>query len=145
MRTAWLYGQWGKNFVRTMVRLALQETKTVDVVNDQIGQPTSAADLSVQIHKMIDRDIPAGIYHGTNSGEATWFEFAQNIFELSGADPSRVRPVDSTYYPRSAKRPAYSVLGHQRWYKEGLEPMRNWKEALEDVLPAIISGMNLKE
>jgi dTDP-4-dehydrorhamnose reductase len=145
VRTAWLYSPWGKNFVRTMLRLALQETETVHVVNDQFGQPTSAADLAVQIHEMVDRDIPAGIYHGTNSGEATWFEFAQNIFELSGADPSRVRPVNSTYYPGSAKRPDYSVLGHQGWLDEKMEPMRNWKEALGNELPVIISAMNLEE
>lgn len=145
VRTAWLYSPWGGNFVKTMVRLALRETRLVDVVNDQIGQPTSALDLAAQIHQMIDRDVAPGIYHGTNSGQATWFEFARYIFELSGADRNRVQPVDSAHYPRSAKRPSYSVLGHQHWLDEGMVPMRDWRDALKDVLPAIINAVNLGE
>lgn len=145
VRTAWLYSQWGQNFVKTMVRLALQETKTVDVVSDQIGQPTSAVDLASQIRKMIDRDIAPGIYHGTNSGQATWFEFAQHIFEFSGADPDRVIPGGSSSYIRSAKRPVYSVLGHDRWVEVGMEPMQDWRQALKVAMPAIIRTVNLGE
>lgn len=145
VRTAWLYSPWGKNFVKTMVRLALQETRPVEVVSDQIGQPTSALDLASQIRKMIERDVSPGIYHGTNGGQASWYEFAQYIFELSGADPERVVPIDSAQYPQRAKRPSYSVLGHQHWVEEGLAPMRSWREALEDVLPAVISAVDLGE
>lgn len=143
VRTAWLYSPWGKNFVKTMVRIALQETRTVEVVHDQIGQPTSALDLAAQIRGMVEHDATPGIYHGTNSGEASWFEFAQHVFELSGADPVRVFPIDSAAYPRRAKRPSYSVLGHQRWIDEGLSPMRNWREALKATLPAVINAMDL--
>lgn len=145
VRTAWLYSPWGKNFVKTMVRLALQESRIVEVVNDQIGQPTSALDLAAQIRKMIEHDVSPGIYHGTNSGQVSWFELAQHIFELSGADPGRVLPIDSIHYAQRAKRPSYSVLGHQRWFNEGLAPMRNWREALEDVLLTIISAVDLEE
>lgn len=145
VRTAWLYSPWGKNFVKTMVRLALQESRVVEVVNDQIGQPTSALDLASQVCKMIEYDVSPGIYHGTNSGQATWFELAKTIFELSGADPERVIPIVSAQYPQLAKRPSYSVLGHQRWIDEGMTPMRGWREALEDVLPAVISAVDLGE
>lgn len=145
VRTAWLYSPWGKNFVKTMVRLALQEKRNLEVVNDQIGQPTSALDLALQIRKMLEHDVSPGIYHGTNSGQATWFELARYVFEFSGADPGRVIPIISAHYPQLAKRPRYSVLGHQRWNVVGLPPMRSWREALEDVLPAVINAVNLGE
>lgn len=145
VRTAWLYSPWGKNFVKTMVRLALQEARAVEVVNDQIGQPTSVLDLASRIRKMIEHGVSPGIYHGTNSGQASWFEFAQYVFELSGADPRRVLPIDSANYPQRARRPSYSVLGHQHWIEEGLAPMRSWREALEEMLPAVISATDLGE
>lgn len=145
VRTAWLYSPWGQNFVKTMVRLALRETKTVEVVNDQIGQPTSALDLARQIHQMIGRGVTPGIYHGTNSGRATWFDFAREIFLLSDADPDRVIPVDSSKYVRPAKRPAYSVLGHDGWIRAGIQPMQDWREALKETMPAIISAASLEE
>lgn len=143
VRTAWLYSPWRKNFAKTMVQLALSEAKTIDVVNDQFGQPTSALDLSGQIRKMIEKDVEPGIYHGTNSGQATWFEFARRIFEFMGTSPERIRPVDSSHYPRPAKRPTYSVLGHQHWVDVGMPAMRDWRDALDEALPAIISAENL--
>lgn len=144
IRTAWLYGEWGNNFVKTMLRLAKEEYRTVEVVSDQIGQPTYVVDLASQIHRMIEEGATPGIYHGTNTGEATWYEFAKEIFRLVGADPTRVRPIDSIHYPRPANRPAYSVLGHQRWLEEGIEPMRNWKDALRAALPSIIHQVELE-
>jgi dTDP-4-dehydrorhamnose reductase len=143
VRTAWLYSPWGKNFVKTMVRLAMQETRAVEVVCDQIGQPTSALDLAAQIRKMIEHGVSPGIYHGTNSGQASWFEFAQYIFELLGEDPGRVVPIKSSHFAQRATRPSYSTLGHQRWFDEGLTPMRSWRKAVEDVLPAVISAVDL--
>lgn len=145
VRTAWLYSPWGKNFAKTMLRLALQETCIVEVVADQIGQPTSALDLATQIRVMIDHDVAPGVYHGTSSGWASRFEFAQYIFELSGADPARVTPVGSSQYPQRARRPAYSVLGHKHWFDQGLAPMRSWREAIDDVLPELISAVDLRE
>jgi dTDP-4-dehydrorhamnose reductase len=100
-------------------------------VNDQLGQPTYTRDLAEQTVRLLDADAPAGIYHGTNSGETTWFDFAREIFRRSGNDPERVKPTDSTQFVRPAARPAYSVLGHDAWRAAGLEPMRNWQEALE--------------
>jgi dTDP-4-dehydrorhamnose reductase len=141
VRTAWLYSPWGKNFAKTMTRLALNGDGEVRVVNDQMGQPTSAQDLAKQLVEFGLSSSPAGIYHGTNSGEATWFVFAQEIFRLAGAEVNRVVPVSSSDYPRPAKRPSYSVLSHDAWAKTSLKPMRDWRIALEEAMPAIISAV----
>jgi dTDP-4-dehydrorhamnose reductase len=141
VRTAWLYSLWGKNFAKTMTRLALNGNGEVRVVNDQMGQPTSAMDLANQLVELSLSSTPAGIYHGTNSGQATWFEFAQEIFNLAGADVGRVVPVPSSEYLRAAKRPSYSVLSHDSWAKTTIKPMRDWRIALTDAMPAIISAV----
>jgi len=141
-RTAWLYSQWGKNFAKTMVRLALFGDEEVKVVGDQIGQPTSAIDLAEQIISSIEAHVPFGIYHATNSGQASWFEFAQEIFKLCGDENSvdRVVRTDSSSFVRPAKRPAYSVLGHDSW--KPIPAMRNWRLALKDSMPVIIESVN---
>jgi dTDP-4-dehydrorhamnose reductase len=141
IRTAWLYSSTGKNFAKTMANLALNQKGEVRVVNDQIGQPTFAGDLAKQIVELVLSEAPAGIYHGTNSGQATWFEFAQAIFAIARADVSRVIPVSTTEFPRPAKRPAYSVLSHDAWAGTSVPEMRNWKMALEEAMPAIISAV----
>jgi dTDP-4-dehydrorhamnose reductase len=141
VRTAWLYSPWSKNFAKTMTRLALNGDSEVRVVNDQMGQPTSALDLAKQLVELGLSSSPAGIYHGTNSGEVTWFAFAQEMFRLAGADVNRVVPVSSIEYPRPAKRPSYSVLSHEAWAKTSVKPMRDWRIALEEVMPAIISAV----
>lgn len=131
VRTAWLYGAGGANFPTTMLRLA-HKHETVSVVNDQRGQPTWTGDLATRIVDLIDSDAPAGIYHGTNSGEATWFDFARETFRLAGLDPERVLPTDSATFTRPAPRPSYSVLGHAGWETAGLAPMRPWDDALAE-------------
>ena len=140
-RTAWLYSEHGKNFAKTMVKLALKDEAEVSVVNDQIGQPTFVGDLAVQIVDSIQKEIPFGIYHGTNSGQTAWFEFAQEIFRLVAADVARVKPVGSDAFPRLAKRPAFSVLGHEKWAGSGVSEMRDWKIALAEAMPAIVSAV----
>jgi dTDP-4-dehydrorhamnose reductase len=139
VRTAWLYGLQGSNFVKTMLRLE-KERDTVSVVTDQVGQPTYAADLATQIGLLLDRHPAPGTYHGTNSGEVSWFEFTREIFRLAGADPDRVLPTTSAEFVRPAPRPAYSVLGHDRWMQEGLPEMRPWREALEQAFEDGISA-----
>jgi dTDP-4-dehydrorhamnose reductase len=129
VRTAWLYGAGGPNFVKTMLRLAASHD-TLTVVDDQLGQPTWTGDLARQIVELLDSDAPAGIYHATNSGEATWFEFTREIFQVAGLDPKRVTPTTSKEYVRPAPRPDYSVLGHDGWSAVGISPMRNWRAAL---------------
>ena len=133
VRTAWLYGVHGPNFVDTMLRLSA-ERETLQVVNDQRGQPTWSFDLARQISLLIDAGVPTGIFHGTNSGEATWFDLARRVFELRGLDPERIQPTDSSSFVRPAPRPGYSVLGHEAWAHIGLEPMRDWNAALEERL-----------
>jgi dTDP-4-dehydrorhamnose reductase len=145
VRTAWLYSPWGKNFAKTMTKLALKGDGEVRVVNDQVGQPTSASDLAKKLVELGLSTSPAGIYHGTNSGQATWFEFAQEIFKLAGADVGRVTPVSSSEYPRPAKRPSYSVLSHDAWVNTSVKPMRDWRIALADAMPAIISAVKAEE
>ena len=145
VRTAWLYSPWGKNFAKTMTQLAITGDSEAKVVNDQIGQPTSAVDLAKQLVDLGTSSSPAGVYHGTNSGEATWFEFAQEIFNLAGADIKRIMPVSSREYQRPAKRPSYSVLSHDAWAETSLEPMRDWRIALRDAIPSVISAVRREE
>jgi dTDP-4-dehydrorhamnose reductase len=129
VRTAWLYGQYGPNFIKTMINLE-KIKDSISVVDDQIGQPTWTKDLATQIISMIDANAPSGTYHATSSGQTSWFGLTQRIFELLGADTKRVLPTDTAAFPRPAPRPAYSVLGHENWSKVGLNPIRNWNEAL---------------
>jgi dTDP-4-dehydrorhamnose reductase len=136
LRTAWLYGAHGPNFVRTMMRLAA-ERDVVEVVDDQHGQPTWTGDLAEQIIALAASDAPPGVYHGTNAGLTTWFGLAREVFTLLGLDPGRVRPTTSERFPRPAARPAYSVLGHDRWAEAGLIPMRDWRAALRAAWPTL--------
>jgi dTDP-4-dehydrorhamnose reductase len=145
VRTAWLYSPWGKNFAKTMTRLAIKGKGEVKVVNDLMGQPTSATDLAKQLVALGQSTSPAGIYHGTNAGQATWFEFASEIFKLAGAEDSRVSPVPASEYPRTAKRPSYSVLGHEKWGITSVPPMKDWKIALSEAMPAIILAVKAEE
>jgi dTDP-4-dehydrorhamnose reductase len=136
LRIAYLYGAHGTNFAATMLRLA-DSHPTVSVVTDQVGQPTWTVDVAAQTLATLDAGITSGILHATNSGQATWFDFAKAVFETNGLDPERVLPTDSASFARPAPRPAYSVLGHDRWADVGLTPLRPWREALAS---AVSSG-----
>lgn len=140
VRTAWLYGAGGGNFVRTMIKLEGVKD-TLDVVDDQRGQPTWTGDLADRLVRLgqgaLAGTAPAGVYHGTSGGETTWFGFTRAIFEQLGADPERVRPTTSAAFVRPAPRPAYSVLGHGRWAAAGIEPIRDWRAALTEAFPEI--------
>jgi dTDP-4-dehydrorhamnose reductase len=129
LRIAYLYGAHGPNFAATMLRLAATHP-TVSVVTDQVGQPTWTVDVANQTLATLDAGIASGIFHATNSGQASWFDFARAVFETAGLDPERVLPTDSGSFIRPALRPAYSVLGHDAWKAAGLAPLRSWHEAL---------------
>ncbi|WP_326814355.1 dTDP-4-dehydrorhamnose reductase [Streptomyces sp. NBC_01763] len=143
VRTAWLYGAHGPNFVRTMIKLEGVKD-ALDVVDDQRGQPTWTADLADRLVRLgqaaLAGAVPAGIYHGTSGGQTTWFGFTREIFRLLGADPARVRPTTSDAFVRPAPRPAFSVLGHDRWAAAGMEPIRDWRAALEEAFPALLAA-----
>ncbi len=145
VRTAWLYSPWGKNFVKTMTRHAIIGVDEVRVVNDQIGQPTSARDLATQIVELSLSNGPAGIYHGTNSGQTSWFDLAQEIFRFADADIRRVVPISSSEIKRPAKRPSYSVLGHRDWANTTLQPMKDWQIALAEAMPTMISAVKAEQ
>ncbi|RIQ28183.1 dTDP-4-dehydrorhamnose reductase [Jiangella rhizosphaerae] len=137
VRTAWLYGEHGGNFVATMARLSAAR-KFLDVVDDQRGQPTWSMDVGTRLVDLVRSDAPAGVYHATNSGETTWFGLARAVFAHLGLDPARVRPTTTDAFPRPAPRPAYSVLGHAGWARAGLPPLRPWDEALAAAAPAVL-------
>jgi dTDP-4-dehydrorhamnose reductase len=139
VRTAWLYGAHGPNFVRTMIRLE-DERPVIEVVDDQHGQPTWTADVARQILTLIQADAPAGIYHATSSGQVTWCGLAREIFGLLGADPGRVQPISSTALSRPAPRPAYSVLGHAAWDRLGVAPIGDWRAALHRAFPELLAA-----
>ena len=137
MRTSWLYSPFRINFAKTMVRQALKNSDEVRVVDDQLGQPTSALDLANQLIASISKNLKPGIYHATNSGQTTWKGFAEEIFSLVGADPSRVVGISTFELNRPAPRPKYSVLSHDCWANTGVDPMQDWREALSEQIDEI--------
>lgn len=139
LRTAWLYGAHGANFVRTMIRLEASRD-TVAVVDDQHGQPTWTGDVADQIVLLSQSAVPPGIYHATSSGATTWFGLARAVFGLLGADPARVTPTSSSELGRPARRPAYSVLGHAGWASAGLPPLPDWEHSLRNSFEAIAAA-----
>jgi dTDP-4-dehydrorhamnose reductase len=142
VRTSWLYGAHGPNFVRAMTGLERRQ-QFVDVVADQRGQPTWAVDVADQIVALARVAPRAGVYHATSSGEATWHELAVEVFRLLGADPARVRATTSAAFPRPAPRPAYSVLGHDRIAAAGVEPIGDWRTALSRAWPVFAAEGSL--
>ena len=140
VRTAWLYGAHGRNFVRTILRLA-GERDSVDVVADQEGPPTWSYALATQVVALAcaaaaGRAAP-GVYHGTAGGQTTWYGLARAVFAEAGLDPARVRPTTSDRFPRPARRPTYSVLGHDRWSGTGVRPLPYWRAMLTTAMPSM--------
>lgn len=127
VRTAWLYGPGGKNFVQTMLDLAKTKPE-LQVVNDQHGKPTLTQDLSMFIKSLVTSHAPYGIYHGVNEEPTTWYDFAVEIFRKAGMT-TIVKPCATSEFPRPAKRPAWSVLRNTK-----RPPLRPWTEALRDCL-----------
>jgi dTDP-4-dehydrorhamnose reductase len=131
VRTAWLYGVPGSSFPATILRAA-KTRDTLQVVTDQIGQPTWTRDVARLIRSLLESSVTSGVFHATTAGQASWWEFARRLFELSGWDPDRVLPTTSETFVRPAPRPAWSVLGHGNWEKNGLLAPRHWREALDE-------------
>jgi dTDP-4-dehydrorhamnose reductase len=141
VRTAWLYGEHGPNFVRTMLRLAA-DRDTLDVVDDQLGQPTwsyALAQLLVDLsHAALSGRAAPGAYHGTAAGSTSWFGLARAVFLEAGLDPDRIRPTTSDRFPRPARRPAYSILSHARWSGTGVAPLPEWRGMLTRAMPLFL-------
>jgi dTDP-4-dehydrorhamnose reductase len=131
VRTAWLYGPHGKNFVDTMLQLASRQDH-LQVVSDQRGCPTYTKDLAEYIRTLFEGAYPFGIYHAVNEGDASWFEFAQKIFEYTPGLAIVVKPVSSDEFPRPAKRPTYSILRNTKG-----PHMRSWQDALAEYLRGV--------
>ena len=131
-RTAWLYGYVGNNFVKTMLRLA-REKGSLTVVNDQVGNPTSAVDLAFQL-LLLGASVETGVFHCTCNGEpVSWFDFASRIVSLAGLDVP-VHGCTTAEFPRPAKRPAYSALDNSRLRSTIGDSMRDWKVALDSFM-----------
>jgi dTDP-4-dehydrorhamnose reductase len=133
IRTSWVYSEFGKNFVKTMRKL-MSEREELNVVSDQIGSPTYAADLAQMIMQIIAGGnwVP-GMYHFSNSGVISWYDFAVAIRDLSGLQ-CRIQPIPSSQYPTPAKRPAYSVMDTSSIFSTFHATPRNWKDSLRDCL-----------
>lgn len=131
VRTAWVYGEFGNNFVKTMLKLATEKDE-IGVVHDQIGSPTYAVDLAEFIIELVQTN-KYGIYHCTNSGSCSWYEFAKAIFEEADIDIN-VIPLTSDQFPRPAKRPNYSVLNNMALQVNGFSTRRHWREALQSFI-----------
>jgi dTDP-4-dehydrorhamnose reductase len=142
LRTAWLYSKYGKNFAKSISERVLNRTESISVVGDQVGQPTLADDLSRQIILVAKKRIFPGIYHGTNSGEASWYDFASEINSILGGLSERVIKVSSEEIVSAAKRPSYSVLSHDKWDAVEIARMRDWKLALKDSIKGIVNFSN---
>lgn len=134
VRTAWLYGRQGPNFVLTMLR-ARAAHQPLRVVSDQVGSPTWTGHLAPALLRLIERDVP-GTYHLTNTGAVSWHGFAEAVFELAG-QATEVTPIPTGEYPTAAPRPAYSVLDNRAWRLLGEAPLPGWRDGLRAYLTSL--------
>jgi dTDP-4-dehydrorhamnose reductase len=138
LRTSWLFGNNGPNFIRTILDIARKGTP-LRVVNDQRGSPTYSLDLAVHTRLMIEAGCRE-TYHVTNSGSCTWFDLASSVLEWAGVQGVSVTPVTTADFPRPAPRPANSVLANDRLQRAGVPPMRSWKIAAREYVENCLSG-----
>ncbi len=133
VRTAWLYSTFGRNFVKTMIRLG-PERKEIGVVADQVGTPTYARDLASALLTIVEKGIKPGVYHYTNEGVASWYDFTKAIHRIYGINGCKVRPLHTSEYPTPAQRPHYSILDKTKIKNEyGIE-IPHWEDSLRDCI-----------
>ena len=133
IRTAWLYSTFGNNFVKTMIRLG-KEKPELGVIFDQIGTPTYARDLAVAIFAAIEQGIVPGVYHFSNEGVISWYDFTKAIHRIAGITTCHVRPLHTSEYPTPAKRPHYSVLDKTKIKQTYNIEVPYWEESLADCI-----------
>ena len=138
IRTAWLYSTFGNNFVKTMIRLG-KEKERLGVIFDQIGTPTYARDLARAIFVAIAKDVPAGVYHFSNEGVCSWYDFTKAIHRLSGISTCQVQPLHTEDYPTAAARPHYSVLDKTKIKKELDIEIPYWLDSLQECIKSLLS------
>lgn len=137
IRTAWLYSTFGNNFVKTMIRLG-KEKEQLGVIFDQIGTPTYARDLAVVIMTAINKGIKSDVYHFSNEGVISWYDFTKAIHRIAGIDTCHVKPLHTTEYPTPASRPAYSVLDKTKLKNAyGIE-IPYWEESLAECIKKLV-------
>ncbi len=141
IRTSWLYGTSGKNFMKTIAGKAIKNEEA-RVVNDQIGSPTSARDLAGAIISIVNNEPKPGIYNYSNEGSCSWFEIAQRIYERVGANPALVSPISSDSLNLIANRPRYSLLSKEKWKSSGLAMVPRWEDSLDLMLPEIVAELS---
>jgi dTDP-4-dehydrorhamnose reductase len=134
-----LYSQYGKNFAKTIARKGLAG-ESLSVINDSFGQPTSALELARQIVKLVQHRPPSGTFHATNSGQASWFDFASAILAPI-ATQVIISPVPSSSYQTIAKRPQYSILDHSVWTACNIAPMPHWEVSLIELRDLIFNSV----
>lgn len=138
IRTAWLYSTFGNNFVKTMLRLG-RERKELGVVADQIGSPTYAADLAAAIMTILEKGVKPGVYHYTNEGVASWYDFTKAIHRMAGIKDCNVKPIHTSDYPTAATRPAYSVLDKKKITDDYQLTIPHWEEALQRCMDSLLN------
>ena len=138
IRTAWLYSTFGNNFVKTMLHLG-RERKELGVVADQIGSPTYAADLAAAIMTIVEKGVKPGVYHYTNEGVASWYDFTKAIHRMAGIKDCNVKPIHTSDYPTAATRPAYSVLDKKKITDDYQLTIPYWEEALQRCMDSLLN------
>ncbi|MDP9805997.1 dTDP-4-dehydrorhamnose reductase [Trueperella bonasi] len=140
VRTAWLYGEHGTCFPKTMARLSDKHPE-LSVVTDEIGQPTWTRDLAELLWRLVDAQAPAGIYHGTASGQTNWHGFTKEIMRAYGKDPEIVGETTAAAFNRPAPRPSYSVLGHDELDAIGVAPIGDWKQRWHEAAASVLADV----
>jgi len=140
VRTSWLYGVNGRNFVKTIAGKALRN-EPASVVDDQVGSPTSSKDLAAGIVSIIRIQPAPGIYNFSNEGSCSWFKLAQTVYENLGSNPGLVNAIDSQSLNLKAKRPKFSLLNKNKWKVAQLSQVPEWNSSLEAILPEIVAEL----
>ena len=138
LRTGWVYSPYGTNFVKKIIRKLIKSNDQLSVVNDQVGQPTSATEIGRAIIDAVNEDLEGGVYHYSSSGKTTWYGLACEIASHLGLDSSRINPILTRELNDPVTRPEFSVLSHNKWIDHGMRTPADWRETLDLEFPQIL-------